>query len=203
MDDAVSEVDSGAPADETKEPASQRRVNAAARLLVDQPADAVRVFERCTEDELASLGEAIKQIQRLRALARGDLDEIIDAAFENGFGDDDLSVMPWRQANVIVCPGGIINKSRNSHRCRFVSVDGTWIWDSIELIREDKRDSPGPVDGFRAVGLLPVVNGLTLDVVSGRARSGQHSVDRVVSFAVQRGELVEVSQRNVGAAGMK
>lgn len=186
-----------------REPASQRRINAAARLLVEGPEDAVRVFERCDDAELSNLGEAIKQIQRLRALARGDLDEIIDAAFEVGFGDDDLSVMPWQQGNVIVCPGGIINKSRNAHRCRFVSVDGTWIWDSIELIREEKRDSPGPVDGFRAIGLLPVVNGLTLDVVSGRARSGQHSVDRVVSFAVQQGELVEVSQRNVGAAGMK
>lgn len=201
MDDVVN--DEADPSEDAKEPASQRRVNAAARLLVDQPEDAVRVFERCKDAELSSLGEAIKQIQRLRALARGDLDEIVDAAFEVGFGDDDLSVMPWRQGNVIVCPGGIINKSRNSHRCRFVSVDGTWIWDSIELIREDKRDFPGPVDGFRAIGLLPVVNGLTLDVVSGRARSGQHSVDRVVSFAVKQGDLVEVSQRNVGAAGMK
>jgi len=170
---------------------------------VTNPDDAVRVFDRCDEAELASLGETIKQIQRLRALARGDLDDIIDVAFERGFGDDGLGVVPWQQGNVIVCPGGIISKSRNSHRCRFVSVDGTWIWDSIELIREDKRSSPGPVDGFRAVGLLPVVNGLTLDVVSGKARSGQHSVDHVVSFEVRSGTLIEVSQRNVGSAGMK
>lgn len=189
--------------DGADEPASQRRVNAAARLLTTTPEDAVRVFERCDDAELASLGEAIKQTQRLRALARGDLDEIIDAAFEVGFGEDGLSVMPWQHDNVIVCPGGIITKSRSAHRCRFVSVDGTWIWDSIELIREDKRSSPGPTDGFRAIGLLPMVNGLTLDVVSGRARSGQHSVDRVVSFEVKKGALVEVSQRNVAAAGMK
>lgn len=185
------------------EPASQRRVNAAARLLTERPEDAVRVFERCGDGDLASLGEAIKHMQRERAVARGDLDDIIDASFEIGFGDDGLSVVPWQQGNVIVCPGGIINKSRNSHRCRFVSVDGTWIWDSIELIREDKRSSPGPLDGFRAIGLLPVVNGLTLDVVSGRARGGQHSVDRVVSFEVKKGQLVEVSQRVVGSAGMK
>lgn len=185
------------------EPASQRRVNAAARLLTERPDDAVRVLERCDDAELANLGEAIKQLQRIRALARGDLDHIIDAAFDTGFGDDGLSLVPWQHDNVIVCPGGIITKSRNAHRCRFVSVDGTWIWDSIELIREDKRSSPGPVDGFRAVGLLPVLNGLTLDVVSGRARGGQHSVDRVVSFEIRKGALVEVSQRNVGSAGMK
>ena len=183
--------------------ASQRRVNAAARLLSGHAEDAVRVFERCSDDELANLGEVVRQIQRERAVARGDLDGIIAAAFESGFGSDGLGVLPWREGNVLVCPGGIISKSRTSHRCRFVSVDDTWIWDSGELIREDKRSSPGPVDGFRAIALLPVVNGLSLDVVSGKARGGQHSVDRVVSFEVRRGELVEVSQRLVAPAGMK
>ena len=38
-----------------------------------------------------------------------------------------------------------------------------------------------------------------LDVVSGRQRSGQHSVEHVVSYEVRGGELVEVSQRNVNA----
>lgn len=185
------------------EPASQRRVNAAARLLTGRPDDAVRVFERCDDDELANLGEVVKQIQRERAVARGDLDDIIAAAFETGFGSDGLGVLPWKEGNVLVCPGGIISKSRTSHRCRFVSVDDTWIWDSGELIREDKRSSPGPIDGFRAIALLPVVNGLTLDVVSGKARGGQHSVDRVVSFEVRKGDLVEVSQRVVAPAGMK
>lgn len=185
------------------EPASRRRVNAAARVLNENPEDAVRVFQRCTDAELANLGEVVRQVQRERAVARGDLDDIISAAFDSGFGSDGLGVLPWREGNVIVCPGGIISKSRSSHRCRFVSVDDTWIWDSGELIREDKRSSPGPLDGFRAIALLPVVNGLTLDVVSGRARGGQHSVDRVVSFEIRSGELVEISQRAVTPAGMK
>ncbi len=185
------------------EPASQRRVNAAARLLNGEPDDAVRVFTRCSDDELANLGEVVRQLQRERAVARGDLDDIIAAGFDTGFGSDGLGVLPWAEGNVIVCPGGIISKSRTSHRCRFVSVDDTWIWESSELIREDKRSSPGPIDGFRAVALLPLMNGITLDVVSGKARGGQHSVDRVVSFEVRRGELVEVSQRVVAPAGMK
>lgn len=185
------------------EPASQRRVNAAARVLNENPEDAVRVFQRCSDDELANLGEVVRQIQRERAVARGDLDDIIASAFDTGFGADGLGVLPWREGNVVVCPGGIISKSRTSHRCRFVSVNDTWIWDSGELIREDKRSSPGPTDGFRAIALVPVINGLSLDVVSGKARRGQHSVDRVVSLEIRRGELVEVSQRVVTAAGMK
>lgn len=187
----------------SEEPASTRRVNAAARLLTGHPDDAVRVLQRLDPDELSNINEVVRQLQRQRAMAKGDLDEIIAEAFEVGFGRDGLGTMPWVEGEVIVCPGGLISKSRTSHRCRFVSVDDSWIWESGELLREDKRSTPGPEDGFRAVALLPLMDGLALDVVSGKARAGQHSVDRVVSYEVRRRELVEVSQRTVVAAGMK
>ncbi|MGI9611860.1 MAG: hypothetical protein ACR2QO_03045 [Acidimicrobiales bacterium] len=182
---------------------STRRVNAAAKLLNGHPDDCVRVLERLDGAELSNVAEVVRQIQRERAVARGDLDAIILAAFESGFGSDGLGLLPWVEGDVIVCPGGLISKSRTSHRCRFVSVDDTWIWESTELIREDKRSTPGADDGFRAVGVLPLLDGLALDVVSGKARQGQHSVDRVVSYEVRCGELVEVSQRTVAPAGMQ
>lgn len=161
------------------------------------------MLERLTPDELANIGEVVRQLQRTRAVARGDLGEIVAQAFEVGFGRDGLGLLPWVEGDVIVCPGALVSKSRASHRCRFVSVDNTWIWESGELLREDKRSSPGAVDGFRAVALLPLMDGLALDVVSGKARGGQHSVDRVVSYEVRKGELVEVSQRVVASAGMQ
>ncbi|MGF1597315.1 MAG: hypothetical protein ACFCVK_10380 [Acidimicrobiales bacterium] len=182
---------------------SARRVNAAARLLSGRPDDVARVLDRLDGDRLANVAEAIRQLQRERAVARGDLDEIIASAFEVGFGRDGLGLLPWVEGDVIVCPGGLVAKSRTSHRCRFVSVDDTWVWESGELIREDKRSSPGTTDGFRAVALVPLVDGMALDVVSGRARQGQHSVDLVVSYEVRRGVLVEVSQRVVTPAGMQ
>ncbi len=160
-------------------------------------------MRKLDDDQLSNIGEVIHQLQRERAIGRGDLDAIIANAFEVGFGRDGLGVNPWIEGNVVVCPGGIISKSRASHRCRFISVDDTWIWESGELIREDKRSIPGTEDGFRAVALLPILNGMELDVVSGKARSGQHSVDKVISYAVKRGKLVEVSQRNVTSAGMQ
>lgn len=52
----------------------------------------------------------------------------------------------------------------------------------------------------RAVALLPLVDGTALDVVSGRARGGQHSVEHVISYEVRSGDLVEVSQRTVTAS---
>ena len=50
------------------------------------------------------------------------------------------------------------------------------------------------------MALLAPTEGLELDVVSGRQRQGQHQVDMVVSYVVRKGELLEVSQRDVAAA---
>ena len=132
-------------------------------------AEAVRAM---SDDELHNLAAVVRQVQIERAIGAGDEDAIIAAAFESGFGRDGLGVLPWVEGTVIVCPGGMVAKSRTNHRCRFVSVDDTWVWDSGLLLREDKRSSPGTDEGFRAVALLPLVDGTELDVVSGRARAG-------------------------------
>lgn len=149
------------------------------------------------DDDLHHVAELVRQLQTERAITGGDHDAIINAAFEVGFGRDGLGVLPWVEGNLIICPGGMVSKSRASHRCRFVSIDDCWVWDSAMLLREDKRSSPGTDEGFRAIALVPLVDGLGLDVVAGRARQGQHSVEHVVSYEVRSGDLVEVSQRNV------
>ncbi len=182
-------------------PASTRRINAAARLL-GAPDEVMRVLGRLADDQLSNVGDAVRQIQAERAVAMGDLDQIIAQAFETGFGNDGLALLPWIEGTVVVCPGGLIWSSRSSHVCRFVNIDDTWVWDSHDLIREDKRSTPGAKDGFRAVALVPALEGMAVDVVSGKARAGQHSVDRVVSYVVKRGELVEVSQRAINRQGM-
>ncbi|MEM7324958.1 MAG: hypothetical protein AAF531_17860 [Actinomycetota bacterium] len=184
------------------EPASTRRIGAAAKLLA-VPDEVMRVLDRLDDAQLANLGDAVNQVQSTRAVARGDLDEIIAHAFEAGFANDGLAVLPWVEGSVVVCPGGLIWSSRSSHVCRFASINDTWVWDSYELIREDKRSIAGTRDGFRAVALVPALEGMTIDMVSGKARQGQHSVDRVVSFVVKKGELVEVSQRDVSRTGMQ
>lgn len=163
----------------------------------------MRVMAKLDDQELSHLGDAVSQVQSRRAVSRGDLDQIVAQAFESGFGKDGLAMLPWVEGSVIVCPGGLIYSSRGSHVCRFVSVNDIWIWESYELIREDKRSTPGDKDGFRAVGLLPALEGMSLDVVSGKARGGQHSVGKVWSYVVKKGQLVEVSRRDVSRTGMK
>jgi len=170
---------------------------------VDNPEEIIGQLREMESGELHDLAEAIRQVQIERAITSGDHDAIIARAFEIGFGRDGLGVLPWLDGEVIVCPGAIITKSRSSHRCRFISVDDVWVWESGMLLREDKRSSPGVDDGFRAVALVPVVDGTEIDVVSGRARSGGHAVEHVVSFEVRGGDLVEVSQRDVSSRNMR
>jgi hypothetical protein len=168
--------------------------------------DADQVFSdvrALTDGELHHLADVVRQVQIERAIGNGDHDAIIASAFETGFGRDGLGVLPWVEGNVVVCPGGLVSKSKSSHRCRFVSVDDVWVWDSGLLLREDKRSAPGTDDGFRAIALVPLVDGTELDVVTGKARTGQHSVDHVISYEIRAGVLVEVSQRNVVAANMR
>lgn len=168
-----------------------------------KPDELISTLRDMSAAELHNLAEAVRQVQIERAIADGDHDAIIPRAFETGFGRDGLGVLPWVEGDVIVCPGALISKSRTSHRCRFISVDDVWVWDAGLLLREDKRSSPGTDDGFRAIALVPLVDGTELDVVSGRARAGGHAVEHVVSFEVRGGDLVEVSQRDITPRNMR
>ena len=166
---------------------------------MENPEEIVASVRDLSDDQLHNLAEVVRQVQIERAIGSGDEDAIIAAAFESGFGRDGLGVLPWVEGSVVVCPGSIVAKSKTNHRCRFVSVDDVWVWDSGLLLREDKRSSPGVEEGFRAIALVPLVDGTAIDVVSGKARGGQHSVEHVVSYEVRGGDLVEVSQRSVTA----
>lgn len=180
-----------------------RRYGTIVKHLRDDPDTARELAAKLSDDLLIHLNAAIHEEIRERALASGDRDAVIAAAFESGFGRDGLAVQPWIEGPFVVCPGGLVAKNRGNHRCQFVSVDDTWIWESAELIHEEKRSTPGAEDGFRAVAVLPVVEGMGLDVVRAKMRQGQHAVERVVSYEVRRGELVEVAQRNVSAHGAR
>jgi hypothetical protein len=172
-----------------------------------QPEDVVEWVRSLDVEQLHHVAESVRQVQIERAVAAGDLDALVARAFETGFGRDGLGVSPWIEraddSELLMCPGSLVSKSRTSHRCRFVSVDDVWVWDSGLLLREDKRSSPGVDDGFRAIAVLPVIDGTELDVVTGRARTGGHAVEHVVSYVVRKGELVEVSQRDVSARSMR
>ena len=110
--------------------------------------------------------------------------------------------MPWIEGQFLICPGALVSRNPADHRCRFVSVNEEWVWQSGHLITETKRPSPGTDKGFRAIALIPVIEGLEIDIVSGKMQSGQHRAEKVVSFEIAKGELSEVSQRVIPIDGM-
>lgn len=176
-----------------------KRYGTIVRHLTEDPTTAVELAGKLDDAVIAHLAAALSDETRRRAVEHGDQQAVIDQAFDHGFGRDGMGVLPYLEGPYIVCPGAMVSKRKGNHTCRFVSVDDVWIWDSHELLHEEKRSSPGSDDGFRAVALLSPTEGMELDVVSGKLRSGQHQVDLVISFVVRKGDLVEVSQRNVAA----
>jgi len=196
---ASAAIDGSATPDNTPTP----RYGTIVKHLKNRIETAAELAAKLPDETLHHLAAAISDEARNRAIDQGDEEAVIADGFETGFAHNGLAVLPWISEPYIVAPGGLVGKNRGSHKCRFVSVNDTWVWDCAELINEEKRSSPGTNEGFRAVALLPIIEGMELDVVQGKNRSGQHSVDLVISFEVRRGELVEVSQRTVAPAGMR
>ena len=170
--------------------------------LTDELEAAVDLAAALPDDTLTHLAAAIRDEIRRRAREGGNHDAIIEEAFQQAFGRDSLGAAPWVEGDVIVCPGATIAKSRTSHRSRFISVDDTWVWDSMDLIVEEKKSHPGNNEGFKAVALVPVIEGMALDLVTIKGRNGVLNAERIVSFEVQRGELIEVSARTIELRGL-
>lgn len=108
-------------------------------------------------------------------------------------------MLPWIEVPFVVCPGGLVAKNRANHRCQFVSVDDRWVWESADLIREDKRSVGAADEGFRAVALLPIAEGMALDVVRAHATGPAQRRTGHQPGAVRSGRLVEVERREVAA----
>ena len=155
-----------------------------------------------SDQELETLHREMQEEILRRAIRSGDHDSIIKQAFEVAFDRSGLGVIPWIEGKFLICPGALVSKSAGNHRCRFVSVDQEWVWQSKQLITETKRPSPGNDKGFRAIALIPVIEGTAIDIVTGKMQSGLHKAEKVASFEVKEEQLVEVSQRVISAEGM-
>ena len=156
--------------------------------------------------ELHGVAEAVRQVQTERAIASGDLDAVIANASTSASVVTDWAPRRGSRATSS-CARRVVTSADASHRCRFVSVDDVWVWDSALLVREDKRSTPGG-DGRAKVGLGRSPSSLwsterPSTSSAGRARSAGHEVEHVLSIEVRAGGLVEVSQRNVAAANMR
>ncbi len=159
-------------------------------------------IEELDDSELQNLHVEMQNEILRRAIRSGNHESIIQQAFGIAFDRSGLGVNPWIEGKFLVCPGALVSKSAGNHRCRFVSIDQEWVWQSKQLITEIKKPSPGNDNGFRAIALVPVIEGTAVDIVTGKMQGGFHRAEKVISFEVKQEQLVEVSQRVISIEGM-
>jgi hypothetical protein len=145
--------------------------------------------------ELSALAASVAAEQQSRAIEAAEPEALCELGFSQGFTAEGLPRDPFIVGGVLVCPGARVDRSGTSHDCGFVSVGEKWVWEADDLIADDVRHLPGPKPRMRSVSLLAAYDGLELDLVISRARSGVHQMKSARSFVVRSGALVLVNTR--------
>ena len=149
-----------------------------------------------SDGDLSAAADVIAVEQRRRAVEGGDLDALAELGFAQGFDSRGATKAPWMVNGILVCPGIKSDTGRLSHRCTFVSVGGTWVWEHADTVADVIKHVAGRQVEQRSITLVAAYDGLEYDVVSSRSRGGPHEVQKVQSFTIQGGAPVLVNTRD-------
>jgi hypothetical protein len=136
--------------------------------------------------------------EQRRALERAEPAALVEDGFTNGFQGNAMPKDPWLTNGILVCPGAKIDRSAMNHRCAFVRVDSSWVWEHPDLLEDVVRHLPGAQSRMQSVSLVPVGEQCAVDLIEARTRNGVHELVGIRSFTVSDGSLLLVSQRSVG-----
>lgn len=162
--------------------------------------DAIEALSQAEDSVLRAGLLVLNDVLRDRARERGDLDALMEVGFEEGFTSSGHAKAPWVVSGVIICPGSGVEKSASKHECSYVNVDGSWVWESPEmLLHEIRRIPAGARSHQRTISLLDARDGLGFDVLRSKMSLGVHQLQGSSSYSVIEGDLVLVSTRAVKA----
>lgn len=133
-----------------------------------------------------------------RSLERAEPAALVEDGFARGFLANGMAKDPWVSGGILVCPGAKIDRSAMNHRCGFVRIDSSWVWEHPDLLEDVVRHLPGPHSRMQSVSLVPVGEQCAVDLIEARTRNGVHELVGIRSFTVSDGDLLLVSQRSVG-----
>jgi len=160
------------------------------------------ILVAASEEDIAELIAILIEEQRGRALARGDLEAIVEQGFELGFDSTGKAKTPWIDRGIVVCPGSVIERSALSHDCVFVNVDDTWVWESDDLVLDDvRRGLMRGKENQRSISLLAARDGLCFDVIASKKRQGVHQMVAGSSYEIKNGKLELIGSRAVKPRG--
>lgn len=148
-----------------------------------------------SDGQLSALAEQVRVEQQARAVAAADPAALCELGFAEGFKSNGLPTDPWLVGGMLVIPGARVDKSATSHECGFANLDDQWVWECEDLIEHTVRHLPGPRPQMRTVSVVAAYDGLQLDLVASKMRTGVHEMQSVRSFVVTGGSLELVQSR--------
>jgi len=150
-------------------------------------------LEKFSEKELFDLQNNISEIIKKRNLEKGDVEAIIDQAFNTGFPKfDSVGLNPWVEGSLLVCPGARIDKTQTKHICKFVVVDDEWSWESQHMVSDViRRDQSSKHFKQHSITLISPFEGLVVQVISQKSQQGKHLVDGIESFIFENEKLTK------------
>ena len=155
-----------------------------------------------SDDRLSAAIAALVEEQRGRARDRGDLGALLEAAFDRGFDAQGHAKEPWIEHGLLFCPGSLVERSATSHDCVFAHIDEDWVWESPELVQDAVRQHRGRgAHHQHSISVVGVIEGLELDHIGAKKRSGAHQMTSVRSYRIRAGALELVSTRTPRVTG--
>ena len=155
--------------------------------------DPVSISDATLQDALIVL----QAEQARRSLERADVPALIEDGFNRGFDANGEALDPWVRDGILVAPGVKTDRSASSHVCAFVRVGNHWVWEAPDRVEDVVRSSAGTRQQMRSVTLVAIAEGVGVDRIQSKARTGSHELSGVRSFVVREGKLELVSARAV------
>lgn len=154
---------------------------------------------RLDDSGLSDLAARVADEQRRRARERGDIDSIVEAAFDTLFDQNGTARTPKLDGNLLLCPGSLTgnNKNGGTHDCVFhhiTSEDGEshWVFEHPDLIIDSIRHTT--VRGTavqQSITIIPAVDSIRISRIASKARGGKHERKSNTTWAVRSGQLVD------------
>ena len=163
--------------------------------LPDEESDLAGWVESLDDTALATVLRVARAVSSQRTIDAGDTDALVELGFAEGFTRDGVARDPWIVSGLVVCPGSHQDRSATSHDCTFVAIDDDWVWDSPGAVADSVRRISGPRQSMRTVSVVAPADGMGIDLVTSRMRTGVHQMRSVRSFTFEAGELTLVATR--------
>ena len=151
--------------------------------------DAVNLTKDLSDKDLSELGFAVATEVFNRAVNSGDWEALTKEGLEIGFSSRGYPEYPYIKNNILICPGGKVGTTKTNHKCRFVAIDGSWIWECSPLL--DTMHTVGK-HSTASITLFAATEGLSFTVIDSAANMQGHSRISTAAYVIKRGKIEAV-----------